>query len=332
MFTNTVEILAQKAGARGLQDRYGRPLFAVVAPATSELYKEVQSINPDILFSSIQNALTALPDGSITDQIPTTIYVAPGTYSISATDRVIVPSTQSGLRIYAEKGAILSASASLGSANNGVLELEGRNIVVDGYLEITSGVTPQVGSAITIGGSLETEGDGQGCIVKNVVINGSETSNDFQTGILLRGVSDVVLEDVVAYANQGTSNEIIRVIQADDGVSYTRDGNRLKLINCKAVANNDTSNAVIPLTIADDSHPNTIIDGGVYATDGSGKAIVITSEDCVLTGGGLAASSAAPASGGIVDLVTATGITIGEFYYKDNDATDAAALVDQTNL
>jgi hypothetical protein len=325
-----VDYLAFKAGAKARASAdLGKHLFLVVAPATSQIYKEVFNEDPGLLFTSLASALAYANDGSTSSFIPTTIYVAQGSYT--STTPTIISKEQSGLRVYFEKGSVLTTATPLG-AGNGVLEIEAHEVEIVGSPKITNTQASQTGWAVVIGGTLSTEGFGTGAYIENLVVNGDLTTTDFVGNVLVRGVTDLVIKDSLLYASTGTTSEVISMIQATDGAGYTRDGARPRLINVQAIANTDSGNGVIPLSVGDASHPRGVIDGGVYVTDGSGKAIVLTSADWTLTGAGYAASTSTIGAGVPIDLVTATTINIGQFYVKDNNANTAATLFDQTNV
>jgi hypothetical protein len=44
----------------------------------------------------------------------------------------------------------------------------------------------------------------------------------FVGNVLVRGVTDLVIKDSLLYASTGTTSEVISMIQATDGVAYTR--------------------------------------------------------------------------------------------------------------
>jgi len=327
---STIDYLAVKSGAKArVSADLGKNLFLVVAPATSQIYKEVQKEDPSVLFTTLALALAYAIDGSATSYIPTTIYVAQGSYT--STTPTIISKEQTGLRVFFEKGSLLTTATALG-AGNGVLEIEATDVEIVGSPKIANTQATQTGWAVVIGGTLETEGFGTGAYIENLVVNGDLTTTDFVGNVLIRGVTDLVMEDCLLYASTGTTSEIISMIQATDGVAYTRDGARPRLINVQAIANTDSGNGVIPLSVGDASHPRGVIDGGVYNTDGSGKAIVLTSEGWTFTGAGVALSTSTIGAGVPIDLVTATTINIGQFYVKDNNANTGATLFDQTNV
>jgi hypothetical protein len=334
MYTNIIEQLAATAGARGLKDRFGRQLFAVVAPVDSPLYAEVQAVDSAYAFSNFNDALAALPKGGqdINAQIPNTIYVSGRHQITNAGVRFIIPVNLSGLTVYCEKESAFETVVDLGSMNNAVIAIEGRDVKLTGYPKIENTFGTQTGTGLAIGGRFSDLGDGRRAYVENLVINGSETTNDFQRCLSVRGGIDVTLKDCILHGGTGTTGGVLVVQQAGDGVAFTRNGNRVRLINCRALVNGDSGNACIPLHIMDNTTPNGIISGGSFFTDGSGRAAVITSDNWVLDDGVSFGSRGSLTSGGVVDLVTATKINIGVAYYKKVDANTAPVLIDQTNL
>jgi len=319
--------LAELAGARGLIDlKTNQPLFAVVTPRTSSLYNELETLAPQHLFADLQSAINALPDGSTyasyTTQNPSTIYVAPGVYT--STVKIVVPDTQSGLKIYFDKGAEITTATAL-SAGDGLLEIEGRNVQVIGGTLSNSQAT-QTGSALIIGGSTATEGDGKGVVINGLEILGFTTATDWVKPLVVRGAQNVTIKNSVIYGSTATT----KIISVEAGNS--RNSTNLKLVNVIAKAITDSGNTCVPLSI-DASQTGGQIIGGEYTTDGSGKAIIITADDWTLGGAGLAGSTGAITSGGTVDLVTATKIRIGQFYVKDlDDTTTAPSLLTQANV
>ena len=323
-----------RAGARALfNSTTGRALFAVVAGATTPLYREIQRVFPDLLFTTLNDAVAALDRvstaaQSYTNQTAATIYVAPGVYTITAeASRIIIPDTLSGLRIYFEQGAELSTSAAL-TAGNGLLEIEGRNVQLAGFPRLSNTNASQTGSALIVGGSAVGEGDAQGFFCENLAVAGQTAATDWARPVVLRGVTDGTFVNTIGAIIWGSTGTT-RIISVEAG--NARNTINLRLVGIIARALIDSGNSCIPLSIDASQEAGSII-GGEYTTSGSGKAIVITAQDWSLNGGGLAGSTAAVGAGNHIDLVTATRIRIGLFYNKDLDANTAPTLFDQTNV
>jgi hypothetical protein len=327
-------------------DVLNKPLFTVVAPRGSILYKQYEYIlsqqaRPGRLFATIQEALAALPSvpqgqsglaaNVPNDFLPATIYVAPGLHS-SATP-VIVPTSKSGTKIYFEKGAILQATADLGANTSGLLELQGEEIKLTGFPRLTTntgGSNTQAGCALIVGGNGNTasgEGTGRGCLVENVVVDGYGGNRDFANDLTIRGASDVVVKNSTFLAFTDTVDEIIRVISSGAG----RPGARLRLEDVIAEARNDSGNTVIPLSVASGQDHGEVI-GGLYSTDSATTdCVVIASANWYLGGGGLAINSAAVGNKAQIDY-SGTGARIGVFYVKQKGGATAASLLSQANI
>lgn len=327
---NIIDNLAQRAGARGLIDlKTNQPLFAVVTPRTSSLWNELEGLYSAHLFATLADALSALPNGSdytsYTTQNPATIYVAPGVYTV--TSKQVITDKKSGLRIFFERGAELTTATAL-SAGDGLLEIEGRNVQIVGFPLLSNSNATQTGSALIIGGSTATEGDGRRAYIENLAVAGSTSATDWVKPVVIRGAQDVQFVNNIGAVIYG-STATTRIISVEAGNS--RNSTNLRLVGVIAKAIGDSGNTCVPLTV-DASQTGGQIIGGEYTTDGSGKAIVITADDWSLTGHGFAGSTGAITSGGTVDLVTATKIRIGNFFVKDLDANTATSLLDQTNV
>lgn len=323
-----ISALMARAGAKMLfNSTTGKPLFGVVATRTSALWKEVARVYPQILYASLSDALTDFDDGSnvaasYADQQIATIYVAPGTYT--STVKQVIKDTQSGLRIFCERGSEFTTATAL-TAGDGLIEIEGRNVALVGFPRLSNTNATQTGSALIIGGSASGEGDGIGAYIENLEVLGSTTATDWVKPVIVRGASNVTFKDCIVYGSTATT----RIISVESGNS--RNSTNVKFINTRAKAITDSGNTCVPLTI-DASQTGGVISGGEYTTDGSGKAIIITADDWTLDGAGLAGSTAAVGAGNHIDLVTATKIRVGQFYVKDLDGTTPASLFDQTNV
>lgn len=329
-----INSLMDRAGARALfNSTTGRPLFAVVAGATTPLYREIQRVFPDLLFTTLNDAVAALDKvstaaQSYANQTTATIFVAPGIYTITtAARRVIIPDTLSGLRIYFEQGAELSTSAIL-TAGDGLLEIEGRNVQLAGFPRLSTTNASQTGSALIVGGSAAGEGDAQRFFCENLAVGGLTAATDWAKPVVFRGVTDATLVNTIGAVIWG-STATTRIISVEAG--NARNTINLRLVGIIARALTDSGNTCIPLSVDASQDAGSII-GGEYTTDGSGRAIVITAQDWSLNGGGLAGSTAMIGIGSHIDLVTATRIRIGLFYNKDFDANTAPTLFDQTNV
>jgi hypothetical protein len=329
-----IDNLATLAGARALGTDT-QPLFKVVTPRSSYLYTFLADQFPNFLSATLSDAITALPNGSIATgsdayitQNPSTIYIAPGVYT-TTTDatRIIVPATKSGLRIYFDEGSELTTSAAL-TAANGLLEIEGRNVQLVGYPTLANTQATQTGSALIIGGSAASEGDGRGVYVENLTVKGDTAATDWVKPVIIRGAADVVFNNKNGSVIWGCT-ATTRIISVEAGNSRNSTNLVLKDVVAKGIT--DSGNTCVPLTV-DASQTGGQIIGGEYTTDGSGKAIVITANDWSLRGNGLAGSTAAVGNAAHIDLVTATKIRIGQFYVKDLDGTTPASLFDQTNV
>ena len=316
------QYLAIKAGARIIKDSYGRATFAVVAPANSFIYREVYRESPDILFTKLSDALLAMPDGSLTDQIPSTIYIAPGVYTETA--KTVVGKEQSGLRIYFDRGAELTTSTAL-TAGDGLLEIEGDSVQIAGFPLLTNSAASQTGSALIVGGSETIEGNGDRVYIENLRIEGDATSIDWAKTVRVRGSKNGYMKDCYLYGSAGTTQIIgLETVDSRTVTSWTLDN-----VNANAIG--DTGNSCVPLE-SDVSSNYCVIKGGSYITDGAGKAMIIKGNHWLLSEGGIAGSTASIAAGSHIDLQTATTIRVGQFYVKDINANAAAALFDQTNV
>ena len=320
--------LARLAGARGIIDlKTNQPLFAVVTPRTSSLWNELETLYSAHLFADLQSAINAMPDGSTyasyTTQNPSTIYVAPGTYT--STVKIVVPDVQSGLKIYFDQGAEITTATAL-TAGDGLLEIEGRHVQLLGYPTLSTTQATQTGSALIIGGSTATEGDGHGAWIENLSVKGSTTANDWAKCVVVRGASNVTIKNATILGSTATTAGIS--VEAGN----SRNSIKLNLINDTVKILNGTATTSIPLTVATLQDLGTI-SGGSYTVDAAAKACSLTAKDWEVKDGAFFGSNSAITSGGVFDLITETKIRLGEAYCKDlDDATTAPTIITQANI